>query len=157
MSRVLQRDVALLLLRLGGVGLAVGHGWGKVMALGSGRGERFIAAVEALGFPLPVLFAWAAALAEFLAGLCVALGLGTRISAAFAGTTMFVAAFLRHRFHLHVLAWLHVIDPDPQTVEAWGDPELAVVYLLGLTVLVLMGGGRFSLDRVLWRRGSSGP
>ena len=69
MSRTLPSDVALLLLRLSGLGLALAHGYGKVVALSTGQGDRFIAGVEALGFPLPGLFAWAAALAEVHAAL----------------------------------------------------------------------------------------
>jgi len=36
-----------------------------------------------------------------------------------------------------------------ETVRSWGNPELALLYLLAFATLVLTGGGRFSLDRVL--------
>jgi putative oxidoreductase len=153
MSRALMDDVALLLLRLSGLGLALAHGYGKVAALAAGHGDRFIAGVESLGFPLPGLFAWAAALAEFLGGLCVALGLGTRVAAGLAGFTMLVAAFLRHRAHLHLLVSVGAMRASEETVRSWGRPELALLYLLVFAALVLTGGGRFSLDRLLrrWR------
>ncbi len=149
MNRTLLDDVALLLLRLSGLGLALAHGYGKVLALATGDGARFIAGVESLGFPLPGLFAWAAALAEFLGGLCVALGLGTRVAAGFAGFAMFVAAFIRHRAHLHFLVAVGAMQASEETVRSWGKPELALVYLLVFGTLVLTGGGRFSLERVL--------
>jgi putative oxidoreductase len=145
-------DLGLLLLRLTGLGMALAHGLGKIVALASGRGDGFIAGVESLGFPLPALFAWAAALAEFLGGLGVALGLGTRVAAAFAAFTMFVAAFLRHHALQHLLVVLGALDASEETVRSWGNPELALVYLLAFATLTLTGGGRFSLERRLRRR-----
>ncbi len=103
---------------------------------------------------MPLLFAWAAALAEFGGGLLVAIGLFARIAAAFAAITMVVAAFMRHRLAHHVLVWLGVLDAAPETVERWGNPELAAVYLAVFLALALMGGGRFSVDRLLRRSGA---
>jgi putative oxidoreductase len=153
MNRTLLDDVALLLLRLSGLGLALAHGYGKVLALAAGDGDRFVAGVESLGFPLPGLFAWAAALAEFLGGLCVALGLGTRVAAGFAGFAMFVAAFVRHKAHLHLLVAVGAMRASEETLRSWGQPELALLYLLVFGTLAITGGGRFSLERVLrrWR------
>lgn len=144
-------DVALLLLRLAGLGLALAHGYGKVSALATGQGERFVAGVESLGFPLPVVFAWAAALAEFAGGLCVALGLATRIGAALAGVTMFVAGFVRHRALQQLLAATGAMTVPEDTLRSWGNPELALVYLLVFGAVMLGGGGRFSIDHLLAR------
>jgi putative oxidoreductase len=148
----MKKDIALLLLRLTGLGMAFGHGWGKVSALATGGGDRFIAEVEALGFPLPTVFAWAAALAEFVGGLFVALGLGTRIAACFAGFTMFVAAFGRHQFHQHALVAIGLLQASPDEIKKWGNPEMSLIYLICFLVMVLMGGGRFSLDQLLPKR-----
>jgi putative oxidoreductase len=147
-----RKDIALLLLRLAGLGLAIGHGWGKIAALATGGGDRFISGVESLGFPIPGLFAWAAAFAEFAGGLCVAFGLGSRIAASFGAVTMFVAAFLRHRFHQRLLVSLGLLSVPQDVVEKWGNAELALVYLLCLLPVVLLGGGRFSLDHLLFKR-----
>lgn len=152
MKKTFASDLALLLLRLAGLGLAFAHGWGKVTALASGQGDRLIAAIEALGFPLPTFFAWAAALSELAGGLLVALGLATRVAAGFAAFTMTVAAFVRHRFHLQLPAALGLLDPSEQELERWGNPELALVYLVVLLALVLVGPGRLSLDRLVRRR-----
>ena len=54
----MSKDLGLLILRLAGAGLALAHGWGKVVSLSAGQGERFIAGVAELGFPAPGLFAW---------------------------------------------------------------------------------------------------
>lgn len=149
MSKTLSTDVALLLLRLSGLGMALAHGYGKVVALSTGGGDRFIEGVASLGFPLPALFAWAAALAELLGGLLVALGVGTRVAASFAAVTMFVAAFFRHHALDRLLVAVGMRQASEETVRSWGNPELALLYLLVFTTLVLTGGGRFSLDRVL--------
>ena len=147
------KDIALLVLRLSGFGLAFAHGWQKVSMLASGNGGPFLSGVEALGFPMPMAFAWAAALAEFVGGLCIALGIGTRIAAGFAAFTMFVAAFFRHRLALHIFVWLGVYSPAEDVVTSWGNPERASAYLLIFLALVLLGGGRFALDRFVTRRG----
>ena len=56
-------DVGLLGLRLfAGLALAFAHGRGKLPP-----SERFIAGAGDLGFPVPIVFAWAAALSEFVA------------------------------------------------------------------------------------------
>lgn len=148
----MSRDLALLVLRLSGLGLALFHGWGKVAALANGQGQRFVEAVAAMGFPAPGLFAWAAALAEFGCGLLVFLGLATRLAASAAAFTMLVAAFGRHKAHLHAAAALGLSPASEETLKSWGNPELALVYLLALLALALAGGGRFALDARLGRR-----
>ncbi len=147
------KDLSLLILRLSGLGLAFAHGWQKIAMLSSGNGDRFVAGVEALGFPLPVVFAWAAALAEFGGGLAIALGFGTRVAAAFAAFTMFVATFFRHHLLGHLGVWLGAFNVSSEEVDSWGNPERAATYFLVFSALLLLGGGRFSLDRVLRRGG----
>jgi putative oxidoreductase len=145
------RDIGLLILRLAGVYLALGHGWGKVVGLASGQ-SRFVEGVAAMGFPAPLLFAWAAALAEFAGGLCVAFGLFTRWAAAFAACSMFVAAFVRHRALSQLLSWLGIVPASEEAVKAWGGPELALAYLLIMVGVALLGPGRLSIDAKLGRK-----
>jgi putative oxidoreductase len=144
-------DLGLLVLRLAGFGLAYAHGWGKLVRMVSGD-TGFVEGVARLGFPLPVVFAWAAALAESLGGLLVLLGLGTRVAAALCAFTMLVAAFGTHHAHHHALIQLGLASFPPETVKAWGKPEMALIYALPFVALALVGGGRFALERLL-RRG----
>jgi putative oxidoreductase len=141
-------DLALLILRLSGFGLALAHGWPKIERLLSGKGGPFIEGVANLGFPYPVVFAWAATLAELVGGFLIALGLLTRVAAGFAAFTMFVAAFLRHRLAHQTLAFFGVNPVSEEVLESWGNPERAALYLLVFLALALVGAGRFSLDRL---------
>lgn len=107
------------------------HGYAKT--LGGGM-EKFTAGVSEMGFPAPEFFAWSAALSELVGGVCLALGLGTRISAFFIASTMVVAIFVRH-----------AADPFQRK-------ELAVLYLAVTLYFMLSGGGRWSLDVFLKRK-----
>ena len=139
-------DFALLVLRLAGVGLAVFHGWAKLSALVSGT-SRFHEGLAAMGLPFPVAMAWAAALGETVGGLLVAIGLFTRVAAGVCAIAMFVAAFLRHHAHHYLLGKLGLYTVTAESAKAWGNPELALLYLGVFVALALAGGGRFSLDR----------
>lgn len=149
----MNKDLGLLILRLSGLGLATAHGWGKFSALAAGGGERFIASVGNLGFPVPTLFAWAAALSEFVGGLCITLGLGTRVASSFAAMTMFVAAFVRHKAHAHLAVSLGLMQASEETLKAWGNPELALMYFGAFVAICLAGPGRFALDARIGRKG----
>jgi putative oxidoreductase len=139
-------DLALLVLRLGtGLGLALAHGLPKVMGLLRGE-SRFVEGVAQLGFPYPTAFAWAAAVSELAGGVCLALGLLTRLSAGVNVVTMAVAAFVRHRAHLQLLGVLGLRSYAPATLEAWGKPEMALLYLMACVALALMGAGAYSVD-----------
>ena len=143
-----KEDVGLFLLRLSGFGLALVHGLPKVTGLATGT-SQMVEGVAKLGFPMPTAFAWAAALAEFVGGLLVALGLFTRVGAALSAFTMFVAAFLRHHAFGHLLVSLKLRYVSDEALKAWGNPELALLYLVVLLAVLVMGPGRIAFDSMM--------
>jgi putative oxidoreductase len=125
-------EIGLALLRIAaGAGLALGHGINKVPV-----DDRFVMSVENLGFPMPVVFAWAAALAELVGGALLAFGFLTRPAALSIAFTMGVAFFLQHA-------------ADPFKVK-----ELAFLYGMVAIAFVFVGSGRLGLDQ-LFRRGDA--
>lgn len=124
-------DLALVPLRVyAGLALALAHGLGKLPV-----SEQFVSGVAELGFPAPLFFAWAAALAEFAGGLLLAAGLLTRPAAFFILCTMLTAAFRAHA-------------ADPFQVK-----EMALLYAAVALLFLLRGAGRYSLDALFRRRG----
>lgn len=124
-------NVGLLWLRiLMGAGIAY-HGYGKIFGGGLGG---FAQGISSMGFPAPELFAWMAALSEFIGGICIVLGFGTRIAAFFVFSTMSVAAFVHHA-------------GDPLAVK-----ELALAYWTMAVTLMLTGPGKLSVDEKIFPR-----
>ena len=149
-------DAALLLLRLGlGLGMALAHGLPKVMALAAGD-MGFVEGVQKLGFPYPLVSAWISALVELVGGVAIALGLFTRPFAGLNAVNMVVAAFLRHKAHLHLLGVTGFRVWTEEQLKAWGRPEMALLYLLGFTVLLMMGPGALAMD-MMGGRGKKAP
>jgi putative oxidoreductase len=109
------------------------HGYAKIFG---GFMDKFTAGVAEMGFPAPAFFAWAAALSEFVGAICLALGLGTRVAAFFIAVTMVVAAFVRG------------------AGKAFADRELALLYLVLCATFLVVGGGRFAVER-LWRKATA--
>jgi len=123
--KLLLPDLGLLWLRVLMGGGITYHGYGKVFG---GKIDKFAEGVASMGFPTPELFAWAAALSEFLGGICIALGLFTRPAALCIFATMVVAAFVKHA-------------DDP-----FKRKELALAYWTISGALIGLGAGKFSLD-----------
>ncbi len=120
-------NVGLTLLRIfAGAALALSHGIGKMPP-----SDGFVEATAKLGFPLPGVFAWAAALSEFLGGAFLALGLFTRVSSFFIAFTMLVA-----------LLGVHRADP-------FQKQELAFLYFFIALAFMLKGSGDWSVDSFL--------
>ncbi len=123
-------SAALLIVRVGAGGLMlIQHGWGKLMAFG----EKSSGFPDPLGVGNTTSMALAVG-AEVFASILLILGLLTRLAAIPLLFTMFVAAVI-----------IHAADP-------FQKKELAILYGLLFLALVVAGGGRFSLDRVLRER-----
>ncbi|MFA9476927.1 DoxX family protein [Phycisphaerales bacterium AB-hyl4] len=123
-------DAVLTAVRIGtGLSIALGHGWGKVK-----DPSGIIGVSESLGFPLPTLAGWMAALSEFGGGILLAVGLLTRPAAFLILVTMSVAIYA------HAFRW-----GDP-FVQGW---ELAFLFWMLALQYVVFGAGRFGVDRWL--------
>ena len=120
-------NAGLTLLRIfAGVALLMSHGMGKVPPP-----DQFVAGTASIGFPVPILFAWAAALSESLGGALLALGFLTRPAAFFIAFTMGTA-----------LLGVHRADP-------FAKQELAFLYFFIAFAHLIMGAGDWSIDRFL--------
>lgn len=107
-----------------------------MMLLGHGLPKLLNFAVKAESFPDPI--GWgsqaslaAAIFAEIVCSLAVALGLFTRWACVPLVFLLLVVVFI-----------IHADDP-------WGKKEMALLYVVPFISLIFLGGGRFSLDRVL--------
>jgi putative oxidoreductase len=70
-----------------------------------------------------------AVFSEFLAPVFILIGYKTKIFSFFPAATMFVAAFI-----------VHLSDP-------FARKEKAILFLIGFIVIMMMGPGKYSIDR----------
>lgn len=126
-----------------------------VMFAQSGYGKLFkshdgvVTFFTELGIPMPALNAWFVGGVEFVGGLCLIAGLGTRIFALMLSFTMLVAT-------------LTSVIPDKRKSGDYKDLTDAFFYpevlaMLLLFWLVFSGPGPFGLDRLLARKLSPPP
>ncbi|MEN2998301.1 MAG: DoxX family protein [Brevinematia bacterium] len=132
-------DLGILILRIvSGITMALFHGWGKLLGIInflSGKEWKFVDKVANLGLPLPGLFAILTGLIEFLCSILLLLGLFTRINALLLTSVMIVALYYNIRS---------------------GNPyELTLLYLAIFISLLILGGGKYSLDHLLYKKGKS--
>jgi putative oxidoreductase len=119
-------DLALLVLRVWfGLSLVTLHGWSKLTGFAD-RSQRF---ADPFGIGSTASLALAV-LAEVVCAVLLALGLFTRFAALACAITMSTAFFFAHGGRL----------------TGQGNGELAFMFLGGFVVLLLAGGGRFSID-----------
>ena len=118
-------NIALLLLRVVFAGsMLYGHGLSKFYRLIEGN-LSFANPIGIGEAPTLVL----AVFSEFLAPLFILVGYKTKIFSFFPAATMFVAAFI-----------VHLSDP-------FARKEKAILFLIGFIVIMMMGPGKYSIDR----------
>ena len=123
-------DFALFILRLGVSALMLTHGYPKLMNLLAGEPYSF-ASIFGMSAVLSLILA---VFAEFVCSLLLIAGFLTRLAAVPLIGTMAVAAFYVHR-------------DDPFSTK-----EKALLFLLIYIVLLLTGGGKFSIDYLILRK-----
>ena len=118
-------NIALLLIRIVFAGsMLYGHGLSKFNRLIEGN-LSFANPIGIGEAPTLVL----AVFSEFLAPLFILIGFKTKIFSFFPAATMFVAAFI-----------VHLSDP-------FARKEKAILFLIGFIVIMMMGPGKYSIDR----------
>ena len=127
------RNVALLILRISIGTMLIHHGYEKTADI-----ENFADAfVRPIGIPFPILASYIAAYSEIYGSWLLIGGLFTRIAALSIVGTIGVAiyhAIITSGFNIYLL-------------------ELLVLYMGGAICILLLGGGDFSVDRLLKKFG----
>src|SRR5262249_25141011 len=137
-------DAALFVLRVACGLIFIPHGVAKVF--GSGGVAKFASSLPSYG--IPTFLGYVAAYSEFVGGILLIAGLLTRLDALLLAGTMFVAAFV-------VALPDAVRDPDAggnKIFAAIRGMELPLSVLAAMIALVLLGGGRWSVDALIWRK-----
>jgi len=124
MTSTLKNDIALALLRIVPSAFMLTHGYPKL--------NKIIESDFTFGNPIgigeaPTLFL--AVIAEFVCPILIIVGFKTRWMAVLHAITMFVAGFIVH-------------GSDP-----FGKMELGLLYLVIFVAIILLGPGKFSIDR----------
>ncbi len=119
------KSCGLLALRIAIGVIFILHGYGKLFGDAPGM-EMFTGMVAGLGFPAPALFAYAAALSEFLGGIAILLGVATRVFSVLIGIVMLVALIGVKKF-------------------AFPMADLDFALLMTCVALFCMGPGKYSL------------
>lgn len=123
------RDIALLLLRIGVGIIFIVAGWGKLTGIEGVQGF-----FGNIGIPLPGLMAWVVAIVEFVAGIMVLVGAFIRIPAILLAVIM-VVAIITTKFGQEFSAY-----------------RLDLMLLLVNASLALMGSGKYSVMDMLKRK-----
>jgi putative oxidoreductase len=123
-------DMALFILRVGAAALILTHGIPKLLILFGGGEIQFLDSIG-LGMEISLTLS---VFAEVICAVLIALGLASRLAAIPLIINMAVAFFI-----------FHAQDP-------FQTKELALVYLLIFTTLLITGSGKYALDHYLLKR-----
>lgn len=132
-------DRLLLVARVALGAIFVLSGYTKLMGLAA-----FSGSLEARGVPAAWFWGPVGASVEFVGGILVVLGLGTRHAALLMILFVIVATAISHRF------WEFADPREFRTQQSQFFKNLSIIG--GFVFLFATGGGRFAVDS-LWRRG----
>ena len=129
----LSSGAALLAVRLVMGPMLAWHGYKKI----EGGIENFVGTVDRAGFPLPELLARGVVVLELVGGICIALGLLTRLWSGLA-TVQFLLIITKMKWDLGLSG-----------SGGRSGYELDLMYGVTAAALLIAGPGRFALDRLL--------
>lgn len=138
-------SLALLLIRIPLGVIFFAHGSQKLLGLFGGSGLTATLRNFETHLGIPPLLTLLAIIAEFGGGLGVLCGFMTRLSACGIAVTMAVAMYKVH--------WVNGFFLNITCASGRGHGIEYNVALLGMALaLVVTGGGRWSVDRFIWKR-----
>src|SRR5215813_2979287 len=103
----------------------------------------FAGYLKSLGAPAPELCSWIGAIVEFVIGLSLVLGIGTRYAALLCALFLIAATALAHRY------WEY---PTAQVMAQYNNFLKNLAIFGGILVLFVTGAGRFSVDQALSKK-----
>jgi putative oxidoreductase len=104
----------------------------------------FAGYLKNLGVPAPEFWSWIGVLVEFVVGAALILGVGTRYAALLCALFLIVATALAHRY------WEY---PTAQVVAQYNNFLKNLAIFGGALLIFAAGPGRFSIDRMLSKKG----
>ncbi|KAA0893350.1 DoxX family protein [Oryzomonas japonica] len=136
--------LAPLMLRIPLGLIFMAHGSQKLLGLFGGQGLTATFKTFELKMGIPPIFALLAIIAEFGGGFGVLTGFLTRLSAAGISAVMLVA--------IYKVSWVNGFFLNTYCIPGHGHGIEFNIALLGMALyLVLAGGGRWCLDRLVFR------
>ncbi len=134
-------DIAALVLRVVTGLIFIPHGYSKIF----GRGGVAAFAADLPSYHIPAFLGYISAYAEFFGAILLIAGLLTRVDAFLLGCTMAVAVGLVQLPD----AWNGAPPESNRFFEVMRGIELPFALFAAAAALVLLGGGRISLDGAL--------
>jgi putative oxidoreductase len=142
-SHDLPTDIGLLVLRVGVfIPLFIKHGWEKVYLPSFWEMAPTFPDPAHIG---PVHSLIVALISDAICSILLVLGLGTRFAGAYICAVLTTAWVFTH----HFMFLGKGLEPK--------HGELIVLYIITSLSLALLGPGKFSLDRLLWKSGEEVP
>jgi putative oxidoreductase len=132
-SGALPSGAAMLAIRVVVGPMLAYHGWKKI----DGGIEKFVGTVARDGFPLPELLARATIAIELVGGICLTIGLLTRLWSGLA-TLQFLLIIAKVKWGVGVFG-----------VAGRSGFELDLLYAVTATALLLAGPGLLAVDHIL--------
>jgi putative oxidoreductase len=110
--------------------------------------ETFAVVLHTLGVPMPFLLAWLTTLVELIGGFCILIGAFVSIVSLPMAVVLLTALFTIHLPYGFFSVKLAQVSESGTKFGPVGY-EIILLYLAGLSTLVLGGAGPFSIDK--WR------
>jgi putative oxidoreductase len=145
MRQYLKDSAALPTRLILGFGFAF-HGYGKLFSAEGHAG--FVGMLRGIGVPAPEITAWLVGTIEFFGGIALILGAFVSVVAVLQIGVMVVALFTVHLgAGFNFMNIVGMSEAGPQ----FGIPgfEINLLYIAGLSALLLGGAGALSVDRLL--------